>query len=300
MIVAVVCGAGTGLGLWLVWTGFRPAKPDLAELIAALRPTPPPAPTPPAGPAPQVGWAARLGAPLAGRLSPDRFLPAPVRADLIVADRDPAHHLAEKVTAGLAGFLLPPVLSLILAVAGRPLPGPVPVALTMVLSIAGFIAPDLAVREEANRARAGLRHAFSSFLDLVVIGLAGGAGLEQALDDAASVGTGPAYTQLRRAIDDAALTGRPHWDTLAALGTRRDVPDIVETAASVQLAGGEGAKIRASLAARAAGIRLRQLTDADADATAATERMALPVVLLFAGFLLLIGFPAIMRVLDSL
>ncbi len=300
MIVAVLCGAGTGLGVWLAWSGLRPAQPDLAELIAALRPTPPLPPAPPAAPVAQAGWAARLGAPLTRRLSPDRLIPASVRADLTVLERDPAHHLAEKVTAGLAGLLLPPVFAFVLAAAGRPLPGPVPVAFAVILAVAGYLAPDLGARGEANRARAGLRHAFGSFLDLVVIGLAGGAGLEQALDDAASVGTGPAYTHLRRTIDDATLTGRPPWDTLAAFGTRQGVPDIVETAASVQLAGGEGAKIRASLAARAAGIRLRQLTDADADATAATERMALPVVLLFAGFLLLIGFPAVMRVLDSL
>ena len=47
-------------------------------------------------------------------------------------------------------------------------------------------------------------------------------------------------------------------------------------------------------------MRARQLADAEATAQAATERMCLPLVLLFAGFLLLIGFPAVVHVLDGI
>ena len=53
-------------------------------------------------------------------------------------------------------------------------------------------------------------------------------------------------------------------------------------AASVSLAGTEGAKVRQSLAAKAAALRTHQLTDAEGSAQAATERMSLPVVLLMA------------------
>jgi len=78
------------------------------------------------------------------------------------------------------------------------------------------------------------------------------------------------------------------------------VAELTELAASLTLAGTEGAKVRASLAAKATSLRNRQLADAETTAQAATERMSLPLVLLFAGFLLLIGYPAVVHVLTGI
>jgi hypothetical protein len=64
---------------------------------------------------------------------------------------------------------------------------------------------------------------------------------------------------------------------------------VGELAASISLAGPEGAKVRASLGAKAVSLRAHQL--------AATEKMSLLVVLLFAGLLCFIGLPAVVRVL---
>ncbi|KPM50371.1 hypothetical protein ACG83_40220 [Frankia sp. R43] len=297
--LVLVCGAGCGLGLWLLWTALRPARPDLEQLLADLRPTPPTLGEADTGPGPG-GWAARAGQPLARHLDPARLLPLTIRRDLVALDRDPSSHLAEKVTSGVVGLFLLPLLTVVLAVAGITLPVLLPTVGALALAIAGFFAPDLVVHADARSHRRAFRAAFATFLDLVVISLAGGAGLEQALDDAASIGTGPAYTRLKAAVDTAVLTGTPIWTVLAELGNRHDIADIVETAASVALAGGEGAKIRASLTAKAATIRLRALTDADAYAAATTERMSLPVAVLFLGFLLLIGYPAVARVMTSL
>jgi hypothetical protein len=47
-------------------------------------------------------------------------------------------------------------------------------------------------------------------------------------------------------------------------------------------------------------MRARQLAEAEAGAQAATERMSLPLVILFAGFMLLIGFPAVMHVIEGI
>ena len=68
----------------------------------------------------------------------------------------------------------------------------------------------------------------------------------------------------------------------------------------LDLAGTEGAKVRASLAAKAASLRTHELAEAETADQAATERMSLPVVLLFAGFLLFLGFPAVEKVLTGL
>ncbi|MGA2830808.1 MAG: type II secretion system F family protein, partial [Streptosporangiaceae bacterium] len=121
-----------------------------------------------------------------------------------------------------------------------------------------------------------------------------------ALTYSAAAGHGWAFTRLRGALQAAQLTRRPPWQLLGQLGDDLGLAELSELAASVTLAGTEGARVRASLAAKAAGLRTRQLADAETAAQAATERMSLPLVLLFAGFLLLIGYPAVVRVLTTL
>ena len=115
----------------------------------------------------------------------------------------------------------------------------------------------------------------------------------------AAAGRGWAFTQIRAALDTARLTRRPPWEALGQLGAEAGISELTELAGSLALAGTEGAKVRASLTAKAAAIRGRQLADAETTAQAATERMSLPLVLLFAGFLLLIGFPAVVHVLTG-
>ena len=138
------------------------------------------------------------------------------------------------------------------------------------------------------------------FLDLVVISIAAGAGVEAALTYAGATGRGWAFTQIRAALETARLTRRPPWEALGQLGRELGIPELSELAASITLAGTEGAKVKASLAAKATALRTRQLADAETAAQAATERMSLPLVLLFAGFLLLIGFPAVVHVIFGL
>ncbi len=197
-------------------------------------------------------------------------------------------------------LLLPAAATTAFAVAGIRLSFAVPVVASLALGTFGFAAPELSVRSEAAKYRAACRHALGCFLDLIVVSLAGGAGVDQSLDDAASVGNGRAYTELRYALAEARLARVPPWDTLAALGRRVGVSELDELAASVSLAGTEGARVRASMRSRAAALRSRQLTDAEADTAAATERMSLPIVVLFAGFLVFIGFPALAAVFGGL
>jgi Flp pilus assembly protein TadB len=136
-------------------------------------------------------------------------------------------------------------------------------------------------------------------LDLVVVALAGGGGVETALADAAGVGSGWAFALLRRALDHARLARQTPWAALGRLGQELGVGELSELAASVALAGTEGAKVRASLAAKAASLRTHELAEAETADQAATERMSLPVVLLFAGFLLFLGYPAVEKVLTG-
>ena len=87
--------------------------------------------------------------------------------------------------------------------------------------------------------------------------------------------------------------------SLGRLGEELGIDELGELAASAALAGTEGAKVRSSLAAKAASLRSHQLAEAETDAQASTERMSLPVVLLFAGFLIFVGYPAVAHVLEG-
>ena len=57
--------------------------------------------------------------------------------------------------------------------------------------------------------------------------------------------------------------------------------------------------MRESLGVKASSLREHALAEAEAEAQATTEKMALPVVLLFLGFLILIGFPAVDKIMTG-
>ena len=301
MITALVLGAGAGFGLWLVVRGLFPARPSLADALAQLKRVPEAAPV--VAPASEGGAAARVGRPVArwlGHLGAGWLVPGRIRQDLAVLDRSPERHLAEKVTLSLVGLLLVPTFAVLLTLGGAHLPLALPLWGALVLAAVGFVVPDLGIHADANRRRRDFRHALSSFLDLVVVALAGGGGVESALADAAGVGAGWPFAYLRRALDQARLAREAPWTALGRLGAELGVGELFELAASVALAGTEGAKVRASLAAKATSLRTHQLAEAETADQAASERMSLPVVLLFAGFLFFIGFPAVEGVLHSL
>ena len=301
MIAGLLCGAGVGTGLFLVARGVAPPRPSLAQALAQLRRLPEP-PAMLTGEDPG-GFAARLGRPLAEvltRAGAGVLIWPRVQRDLAVLGRSRERHLAEKVTLAIVGLLLVPACAALLALAGTTLPLALPLWGSLVCGVAGFVLPDLGIHSEAEARRRDFRHALGSFLDLVVIALAGGGGVETALGDAASVGHGWAFDELRHSLDAARLARDTPWSALERLGNELGVAELGELAASVGLAGAEGAKVRASLGAKAASLRSHQLAEAETTAQAATEKMSLPVVLLFAGFLCFIGYPAIERVLAGL
>jgi tight adherence protein C len=303
VILALACGAGVGLGLLAIARGLAPPRPPLEAALARLQVGATPARPLPAQPAPRggAGWGLRLvGAPLARLARRLGLAPGWLARDLAVLERPLERHLADKATLALFGLVLAPAVAAALVVAGIRLPLALPAWASLALVVGGFFTPDLGVRAEAAARRRGLRHALGSFLDLTVVALAGGSGVEGALTDAASVGGGLAAARLRRALAAARLRREPPWAALGRLGEELGVDELVELAASMELAGTEGARVRASLAAKAASLRAHQLAEAEADAQAATERMSLPVVLLFAGFLVFIGFPAMTRVLTGI
>src|SRR5204863_9825175 len=130
--------------------------------------------------------------------------------------------------------------------------------------------------------------------------LAGAAGTETALAAAADAGDGWAFVEMRRALDRARLLRQSPWDAFADLGTELGVSELQDLAASVRLAGEQGARIQGSLAAKAASLRGQQLARTEAAAHAASERMAVPNVVMFVGFLIFAGYPALISIIGGI
>jgi tight adherence protein C len=297
----LVLGAGFGLGVSLLVAWLIPARPTLAQAFAALHPSVPATPAAPVLLPPEHGgWISVLGKPAVPLLARLGLPRTATISDLAVCGRDPARHVAEQAAMALIGFLAVPALAGLLALGGVYVGWQTPLWAALVGAAIGLFLPDLALASEAAKRRIELRDAVAEMLDLVVISLAGGAGVEQALRDATDEPTGWAQKTLRQAIEAAHMTRRPPWQTIGTLGETTGVTTLSELAAALSLAGSEGARIKATLSARSAAMSSHQLAEAEAAATSATEKMVLPVVGLLGGFLIFLGYPAFAAVLESL
>ena len=163
-----------------------------------------------------------------------------------------------------------------------------------------WLIPIRKISKIAQVRRTDMDLAVAVYLDLVNVLLAGGAGVETAMLAAASAGDGWCFEQIRLALARAQSSRRSYWDSLRELGVEAQVESLEEVANSVQLAGEHGARIRQSLASKAHALRARNLARIEHEAEQRTEHMGLPIVLLFFGFILLIGYPAFVGTIGAL
>jgi Flp pilus assembly protein TadB len=219
---------------------------------------------------------------------------ASVAADLAVCDRDPGDFLATQVLAALTGGLLPAAVIGTVTTATRTAEW-LPVWMLLAGALIGTTVAHLRLRATAQARRAEMRAALSAVLDVTVVALSGGAGIEQALATATAPRLGDTWAmrRLHAAVTAATRTGTSLWTALADLGTATGVTQLRDLAAAVQLTGVEGAHIRNSLTARADTLRARQAADLKAEARSATQRMVIPLMVMGLGYLLFLIYPAV-------
>ncbi len=298
MTVALLAGAGIGVGLLLLVAGLRPAGVTIAAALAELDAARSTRPDPPAS----RGWSSLhypLGSWLVRHGPGSSWSSLSVRADLAVLGQDLETFLARKALCGLAGLLVPPVFAALLAALGAPLPVLVPVWASISAAAVGFLLPDVRLRQSAAARRRSFRTALSAFLDLVAMRMASGAGLAEALIDAADVGRGFAFGQIRAAFADARTDGLTPAAALRWLGEQLMLPDLVDTALRLSLVDTSGAQAQASLQAQAASLRDRELTDAQGRANERSQSMLVAQVVLALGFVVFLGYPAVAKVLAT-
>ena len=279
LLAMVAAGALAGAGVLLIARGAIGDTAPLAAVVAELH-------------RPRIATAAPTRRDVLVRVLAGQSSSARAR-DLAVCERDTDCYVQDRMVWAAIGAA--PGAGLLLLSAG----GAVSVMSAGVLAlaiptgaVAGWLYARVDLRSDADKTRREFRHALAAYLELATILMAGGAGVETAMFDAAAIGEGSAFRHLRTALSAAQAQREPPWQLLGNLGDRLGVSELAEMHASMSLAG-DGAQVRDTLSAKATGIRLRDLAAVESEAQARSETMVLPVVLMFAGFLVLIGYPAL-------
>lgn len=283
-----LAGAGCGLGVWLVVRATT-ARPSLTDVGTTLSVPGRPAHVPAASS--RAVMEQRLVGRVVDLLRGFGLDPMRRATDLRVTRRNVEQHVLAKVTMALIFGVFTGIVCLLLRVS----PGLL-VVLPLLFATIGFLVPELTLTGEARDARRAFRHAYGAYLDLVNVMLAAGAGPESALHIAADSGAGWAFAEIRNALAAARSTRRSIAEAMNQLGNELEVSELNELAASVALVGSQGARIRASLTAKADSLRSQQVSETEAQAEAATERMTIPVVVLLFGFLLFLAYPAVVKI----
>lgn len=174
------------------------------------------------------------------------------------------------------------------------------VLLVLIGPVVLYLSQRKKIQATAKQRQSDLDLSTAIFLDLLNVLLAGGAGVETAILAAAACGDGWGFAQIRLSIARSQSSRQSYWDGLRELGASLGNESLIEVANSVQLAGEHGARIRQSLHSKAASLRQKNLARIEYEAEQRTEKMGLPIVLLFLGFLLLIGYPAFMGTIGAL
>jgi tight adherence protein C len=297
MTLVVLLALGVGLGFLGVFAGLRSQRASLNSVFIGLVAEP---------------KALEQAAPLAWRdtrrldrwtamrvanvVRERRYFERELETRLALTNSTLEALAARCLVSASIGGLLPAFTWTVVGAAGISVPLLVPVGAGIVVGICAALFPVAELNAEANRCRQHARKVICSFLDLVVLGLAGGMGIESALLAAAQLGENAVSRRIFATLSLSRDTGEPPWEALSRLGETLGIAEFSELAAMAGLAGMEGAKIRSTLAARAASIRRHELADAEAQANALTERLFIPGAFLLVGFLIFIGFPAFTRI----
>ncbi|MFJ5839899.1 type II secretion system F family protein [Streptomyces shenzhenensis] len=301
LTMPILVGVVFGLGVYALVRALMPSKRSAVAQVAridAMRARG--AAYESARPAQDTGRFGSLRAEIGARVSEfylhQGWEQRSLRADLAVLDRSWEKFLATKVLLAAAGLFFGPFLFAVvwtLGVGRSPL---IPVWLALLCGALFFFLPDLEVRRDAAERRRDLRRVIGAYLDLVSMSLAGGRGLPEALMAAADVSDGWANQRIRSALADARITGISQWQALGQLGEELGVEELKDLSASLALVADDGAKVRESLASRAETMRHRELAEIEGSAGEKSQSMLVAQLLLCAGFLVFLIFPAAVRV----
>jgi hypothetical protein len=292
--VAAAGGMITAAGLVLGVVAVRPGAPKLSLVLAQLNVAPLQAATTVAG-QPGGGRAAWWGRLLPARLVAwaERYLGARVQ-DLNILGMSRSELAGRKAALGLGGLLGPPILGAVLLVAGVDVPALLPAGVGVGLGALGWTIPSRQVAARAKEAREEFLGALTAFLGLVGLERQARGSPTEALEEASRISGAWPFAMIHTELLRAELAGQPPWDGLRDLGARVGV-EALTNLADIVAAAADGAAVFETLLAEARNLRNAELTDQQAKAGVAGERLSLPAIVLAFGFIMLVLYPALTR-----
>ncbi|MEU2026947.1 type II secretion system F family protein [Streptomyces sp. NPDC016469] len=296
-MTAVVPAAAAGALLGLAVRAAMPARRDLSSVLDRLDASKAAGPLLAAAAASTGAGtlSERVGGRLLGEFGGRLTLPV---KDLNLLRISPAAHLGKRFLYAVYGLVLPQLVQALLAAAGTPFPFALPALFSLVMAALFWFWPVKEVARDAAAARLVVRHAAASYLERVALARIANSGAAQALTQTAEVGDGFIFVRMRQVFHEADLSGVTVWDALKQLGDELDIPELSRPADTLALAG-DGAAVYTTLQAQARQLRIALLSDAKAQANAASAAMILPVTF---GVILMLTFvmiPVTVTILGS-
>lgn len=215
--------------------------------------------------------------------------------DLAVTGTTLEAHVSRTLGLSMVGLFGPVAIVTVLGLVGLRVPPMIAPAAGLALAAAMVLVVHRELTDGARRRRAEFRRTLSIYLDLVAMSMQAGRGHAEALPAAAAIGTGWAFADLRDAIEGARFSGVTPWTALGRLGERLGVPQLADLEGALRLANDDGAKVKATLVARAATLRAQRIADSEAEANQATESMKFALIVMVFVFLTYELYPSITR-----
>ncbi len=286
------------VGLLLAVSGWLQPAPSLKRMIehlqrSALGSSAAGASGSAAAPAAMRRHPHRLVGPLARSATKyPRMLPS--GSQLRLVGRSLEEHVIILVLAAVAGFVGPPlVVGLLQSADLVSLGWFVPVVAALTCAVLGPIVVHTATIERAVGVRTDLRYQVSAYLDVVTMLLAGNAGYEGALEQAAHAGDGRLFAELRRRMRESGARGLSLTDALQRAGSDLGLDELEQVAATAALSATEGAPVARTLAAKCATLRTALATEQESEARLRTSRLTTPIVGMALIFMGLVIYPAL-------
>ncbi len=171
--------------------------------------------------------------------------------------------------------------------------------ISLILGILGFFLPDFWLSQRVKARQRAITNALPDILDLLVVCVEAGMGLDAAVAKVSDPEVTPVPTPLHREMHRMHLefrAGRPRAEALHALGERTGVDDVRKIVAAFIQTEKLGTSLANTLRVHAEASRVARRLRAERAAHLAPLKMLFPIVFfLFPAFLVVLGLPPLLQ-----
>ena len=165
----------------------------------------------------------------------------------------------------------------------------------------GYVAPSMYLDARIKSRKAGIERALPDALDLMVVCVEAGYGINQALSRVSEefAVKNPAIASEFALVINEVRTGKPTTDALRALSERTGVADVSSLVALLVQTEKFGTSVANALRVHADSMRVKRMQRAEQRAQMATLKLILPSTMIFAALLILFMAPAVLRMMEA-